>query len=611
MEKWEKNIRALAEKNELLAERMKEIILEDKADRVQVKKSDSGKEILAIERNGYIWNLNSRLDPEGAADLYAKRYEIKPFYKYFIFGLSDGLVVQKILDQCDESNALIICEPDVKIMAEAFRQYDLEEILLDKRVWLCLSEMKNDIYRTVFAAVEYSYIKLLEFCILPGYDVLYTEECNKFIDEVIERISYEVADKNTVITFNRKIPQNMLFHMKHMISQRNVGQIKKCLQNTNIEEIPAIIVAAGPSLDKNIKELKKAEGRAFIFVVDAALKTAIREGIRPDLVCTVDPRAPERFYETVGEQEFLWCCSSWTNRYPIKEYGKKVFYYNSIVPWWDRVIQEELDYEYPKIESGGCVSAEAFQVACYLGFQTIVFIGQDLAFTGGQSHTKGIAGVLGDNDEYIKNRRLTQVEDIDGNLLYTDFQMDVYRQWFEKKIKYNEGYLRVIDATEGGAKIKGSKILTLKETIAQECRQPFGIHEILENMPPAFDEAAQQRLYHKMEELEKLKEDFRKEVEKGISLEQELKEKAHCIDRNETADRLKQIAVQNEKIDHHPFAAWIMLYTREEEFRLKEDILVKENMEIAEMMERSIRLLLSFQAGIPLFEEDYREVFSR
>lgn len=611
MEKWEKNIRALAEKNELLAERMKEIILEDKADRVRVKKSDSGKKILTIKRNGYIWNLNSRLDPEGAADLYAKRYEIKPFYKYFIFGLSDGLIVQKILDKCDESNALIICEPDAEIMAEAFRQYDLEEILLDKRVWLCLSEMKNDIYRTVFAAVEYSYIKLLEFCILPGYDVLYTEECNKFIDEVIERISYEVADKNTVITFNRKIPQNMLFHMKHMISQRNVGQIRKCLQNTNAEEIPAIIVAAGPSLDKNIKELKKAEGRAFIFVVDAALKTAIREGIRPDLVCTVDPRAPERFYETVGEQEFFWCCSSWTNRYPIKEYGKKVFYYNSIVPWWDKVIQEELDYEYPRIESGGCVSAEAFQLACYLGFQTIIFIGQDLAFTGGQSHTKGIAGVLGDNDEYIKNRRLTQVEDINGKLLYTDFQMDVYRQWFEKKIKYNEEYLRVIDATEGGAKIEGSKIFTLKEAIAQECRQPFEIHEILENMPPAFDEAAQQRLYHKMEELEKLKEDFRKEVEKGISLEQELKEKASSLDRDETADSLKEIAVQNEIIDHHPFTAWIMLYTREEEFRLKEDILVKENMEIEEMMERSIRLLLSFQAGIPLFEEDYREVFSR
>ena len=136
MEKWEKNIRALAEKNELLAERMKEIISEDKADRVRVKKSDSGKKILAIERNGYIWNLNSRLDPEGAADLYAKRYEIKPFYKYFIFGLSDGLVVQKILDKCDESNALIICEPNAEIMAEAFRQYDLEEILLDKRVWL-------------------------------------------------------------------------------------------------------------------------------------------------------------------------------------------------------------------------------------------------------------------------------------------------------------------------------------------------------------------------------------------------------------------------------------------------------------------------------------------
>lgn len=610
MEKWEKNIRALAEKNELLAERMKEIILQDKIEKVQAKELDNGEKILTVERNGYLWHLNSRLDPEGAADLYAKRYEIKPFYKYFIFGLSDGRAIRKLLDQCDESNALIICEPNAEILAEAFRQFDFEEILLDKRVWLCISEMKNDIYRTVFATVEYSYIKLLEFCILPGYDVLYTEECSKFIDEVIERISYEVAHKNTFITFNRKIPQNMLFHMKHMIGQRNVGQIKEYLKKTGVEGIPAIIVAAGPSLDKNIKELKKAEGKAFIFVVDAALKTAIREGIQPDLVCTVDPKAPERFYETVGEQEFLWCCSSWTNRYPVKNYGKKVFYYNSVVPWWDGVIQEELDYVYPKIESGGCVSAEAFQVACYLGFQTIVFIGQDLAFTGGQSHTKGIEGVLGDNDAYIKTRRLTQVEDVDGNLLYTDFQMDVYRQWFEKKIKYNEDHLRVIDATEGGAKIQGSKVLTLKETIEQECRHPFGIHQILENIPPAFDETKQQRLYHKMEKLEELKEDFRKQVEKGIFLEQELKEKAHSLNRDETAARLKEIALQTEKIDHHPFAAWIMLYTREEEFRLKEDILVKEDMEIEEMMERSIRLLLSFQAGIPLFEEDYKEVIS-
>ena len=43
---------------------------------------------------------------------------------------------------------------------------------------------------------------------------------------------------------------------------------------------------------------------------------------------------------------------------------------------------------------------------------------------------------------------------------------------------------------------------------------------------------------------------------------------------------------------------------------MKEDILVKEDMQIEEMMERSIRLLMSFQAKIPLFEEDVKTVIT-
>lgn len=610
MERWEKNIKALAGKNEVLADKIRQMITENQTGHVQTKELENGRKILTVARDGYVWHLNSRLDPEGAANLYAERYEIKPFYKYFIFGLSDGLAVRKFLDKCDESNAVIICEPDAAIMAEAFQQYDFEDLILDKRVWFCISEMQNEVYKVVFATVEYSYIKLLDFCILPGYDILYEKECNTFMDEVLERISYEVAHKNTFITFNRKLPQNMLFHMKHMIGQRNVAQIKRSLERKNLKGIPAIIVAAGPSLDKNIRELKKAQDKAFIFVVDAALRTAIKEGIRPDLVCTVDPKAPDRFYETVGDQEFLWCCCSWTNLYPVKKYGKKVFYYNSIVPWWDKAIKEELDYEFPAIESGGCVSAEAFQIARYLGFDTIVFVGQDLAFTGGCSHTKGIKGVLGDNDAYIKTRKLKQVTDQEGNLVYTDFQMDVYRQWFEKKIKYEKGSLRVIDATEGGAQIEGAVNLSLKETIERECTNQLEIHRILEEIPPAFDAGGQQRLYRKIKELEEIKADFGRQLEKGIALERELMEQAHRFNGREVSERLKQIAVQNDVIDKHPFVAWIMMYTREEEFEMKEDILVKEDMQIEEMMERSIRLLMSFQAKIPLFEEDVKTVIT-
>ena len=70
-----------------------------------------------------------------------------------------------------------------------------------------------------------------------------------------------------------------------------------------------------------------------------------------------------------------------------------------------------------------------------------------MAFTGGISHTAGIEGAFGDNDEYIKSRNRIQVEGIDGTMLETDFQMWYYKKWFEKAIRANEGLIEVIDAT--------------------------------------------------------------------------------------------------------------------------------------------------------------------
>lgn len=61
-------------------------------------------------------------------------------------------------------------------------------------------------------------------------------------------------------------------------------------------EVPAIIVSAGPSLDKNIRMLKRAKGHAFLIGVDSALKALLREEIRPDIAISIDPgKNPELF----------------------------------------------------------------------------------------------------------------------------------------------------------------------------------------------------------------------------------------------------------------------------------------------------------------------------
>ena len=64
----------------------------------------------------------------------------------------------------------------------------------------------------------------------------------------------------------------------------------------------------------------------------------------------------------------------------------------------------------------------------------------------------------------------------------TDLQ--VFLNWYESTIRLYKGYvkdLRVINATEGGAKIEGTEVMTLKDAIEENCRKDVDIEKCLEH----------------------------------------------------------------------------------------------------------------------------------
>lgn len=64
-----------------------------------------------------------------------------------------------------------------------------------------------------------------------------------------------------------------------------------------------IVVAAGPSLNKNIKELKNAKGKSFIIAVDTAIKPLLRAGIIPDMYFIVDALKPIGLVQIEGAEK--------------------------------------------------------------------------------------------------------------------------------------------------------------------------------------------------------------------------------------------------------------------------------------------------------------------
>lgn len=614
MELFEKNLAALEQRYPLLAEKIKKFEIDKTAGRAGIETAENGMQIPWVKGDNRVWHLNSRQDPQMAAELYAKRYQIRDYGIYFIFGFSDGRCAQELLKNCNDTNLVVICEPDLEVFAISCHYMDFSGIVSDTKTLFYFYELEPDMSVVMSRIINYTRIKLLEFCILPGYDVLYHEQCEAFMDGVIEQMWNETVNKSTSMTLERLIPQHMLFHMKNCIYHKNMEQLHQALEPYDISDRPCIIVSAGPSLDKNIRQLKQIQGKAFIIVVDAALRTALKAGIRPDLVCTVDARVPERFFEGVDLTDVIWAYTGTTRKSIAENYGKDVFYYGTFYQKWNETLKEELGYPIPSFASGGCVSSEAFVLALYLGFRTIVLIGQDLAFTGGSTHTKeATVGRALSDEQYKQRRKIVEVEGIDGTMLETDFQMWFYKQWFEKVIKMNQDQIKVIDATEGGAKIEGTIVQTLAETIEQECRGELDIYEIEKQIPPAFTLEQQKRLLKQLHGMKKEVADFTEKIDGMIKRQEALVDamEKHLMPQEKLLEELRRINQQYEEISQETILNFISMYAHKEEYELGDIIYTEETMGPKELLEQGLRLYKGYHNGARMLAEDIEEILMK
>lgn len=604
MDFFEKNILSLKKRYSYIVEKLDE---KKDIDECGVE-YNNGTAVLYKIYNNRRWNLNSKWNAQTAAEIYAERYNIQLYGVYFVFGFSDGKYIRELARKLDDTNLMVVCIPDFTLFSITCRYFDLTDIFENERIIVYFSEMERNAEGLFRQLVGYTRIKLLEFCILPGYDIVYHDECETFMDAVLECMRNEIMNKETHLAFDRQIPQHMLYHTKHMLPYSNINQLKQELLTKDIEDIPAIIVSAGPSLDKNVHLLKEAKGKAFIIAVDASIRTVMQAGVQPDLLCSVDPNSPERFFSGLDLKDVCWACNQWTNMNLLDTYAEHILYFGSFGDTWNDILKQNLGYEFPNVVSGGSVSTEAFMIALQMGFKNIVLIGQDLAFTGGVSHTKGIEDALGDNDSYIKSRQIVEVEGINGERLQTDYQMWFYKQWFEKVIRIYKDKIYVIDATEGGARIEGAEIKSLEEVIKTQCNKELDVHKIEQKILPMFSVERQLSL---LEQLKSLREKIlctEKTILDCIAEQKEIFEKIKTEEIIlQKVKKLQKMALLNKTIEKLPMMDYICMYAQNEEYEMGDTIYTEKDLTPEQLVEKSLALLKGYQNGAKLFLEDFDE----
>lgn len=446
--------------------------------KAELGQARDGSSVLLVEKDGKSYRLNSAFRPVQEAERWALQYDFDYLENVVVlFGLGNGIFARNLLKRLQEKDIFIIYEPSLQIFQLVLEKEDISDILADPRVRLVVEGINEGGFSFVLEKhLDWRTKDAFCVCMHPKYDELFTKQGIAVMKQVGECKELANVLMHTDVHLSHQTVLNVLFNVRYIekanIVSDYVGKIP--------EGFPAIIVAAGPSLDKNIEQLKRAEGKAFIVAVDSAVKTLINHGICFDAYVSVDAMKSHRHTDFEECHNVPLLCAFMSNRGITSVHqGKKIW----ITGW--RCLEafySELGHPLETVNLGGSVATAAFSACEKMGFKKIVLVGQDLAYDGKITHA-------GQTVKKIINEDIGQQE-VDGwygGKVRSRYDWLIYRNWFESAIQQLPE-VQVIDATEGGALIHGSEVMTLSDVIDRYCTISFSMGQLFELVPPTFTE---------------------------------------------------------------------------------------------------------------------------
>jgi hypothetical protein len=253
--------------------------------------------------------------------------------------------------------------------------------------------------------------------------------------------------KNTSIHTTHIFLRNALINAPLMHNKIKISDYYNSLSSK-----PFLIVAAGPSLNKQLPILAKYQEYFNILAVDTVWPILDKFEIKPDLVFALDSRSKPSWPRNCVADET--CFSIDIGCAPKLVWSHDQNHLFSSTSEQIRSLLEYLGVEVDVLATGGSVATSAFNFARYLGGNPIVLIGQDLALTGGKDHADGYLHVYSDALLKARSESGFDVDGYYGDRVKTESQLLYYKTWYEEQVKSHPDVM-VINSTEGGAKIEG------------------------------------------------------------------------------------------------------------------------------------------------------------
>ena len=368
----------------------------------------------------------------------------------FIFGIDSGEYIYELEKNICSYNKVIIIEPNYEI----YKIHEKNQLNGNIKLILYDEEVIENLLKEL---INYKNFNRLFVHCFGNYEMVYKEEYDKFIEILDDRYFVAMSTLGLDNNFRKLFFENMISNLAELNKSSPLNSYIDSNKN-----IPAIIVSAGPSLDKNIQTMIKYKNnldKFFIIAGNRTMGTLMENNITPNLVISVDPaQINYDMMKSYLDSEVPFAFYEYSNKDLVKEYkGDKIY----ISQLFSQIIKDLKDLT--GTYTGGSVAHSCIDTARLMGCNPIILVGQDCALTYDKYHSDNATFNV---DKDPGKLEMMTVKDVYGNNIKTTLSLNFFKKKIEEYIKLINQYKDVefINASYG-AEIIGAPHKELEEII--------------------------------------------------------------------------------------------------------------------------------------------------
>ncbi|OXB91663.1 motility associated factor glycosyltransferase family protein [Parageobacillus galactosidasius] len=477
-ELFQKNLQCFPE---YIKQQIRKVDLDEVGKWVDIVYTEEGYPICKYKKDGKVKHINSR-NPWEQAKNWCNQLPLNQMSTLFVYGCGFGYPLIELLKRVHEDTVVVVFEQNLPIFIAMLHYFDLEPIFRAHNkciFFLGPFEEFSHYFQNLISTYGLLYLTVPSVLFTPS-SRLFKKEYLNIQSHVFERLTQQITAFGNDHYDSLLGLHNMIQNAEIVLENPYLSSLKDKFTN-----VPAFIVANGPSLDQNMHELKRVKGKGLILCCESAIVPLMKNGIKPDAICVLE-RTPESYLYHFQNKKYpeditLLALAVADPRTFASFAGPKVPIFRSFEStseWINRIVGDGSG-----LYAGLNVSHLAYELAVYMGANPIVFVGQNFAYgLDGLTHSKQ-SKYTEDVQEYIEKVKSLPIVYVEGNedsFVPSNPLWVEFRKGLERLIEQTS-HVTVINATEGGAKIKGTTCDTLTNVIEKYCKAslPYRLDTLL------------------------------------------------------------------------------------------------------------------------------------